>query len=691
MFLGAQHHRPPNPPREDWDRDMRLMAESGLSVVRTWLYWLAVNPEPDVWDFEEYDAYFEAARRNGMKVLVQLMLDSPPAWFAERHPDTLYVDAQGFRVELASHQAQQVGGAPGPCFHVEAAKAGAEEYLRRTVERYREHEALLAWDVWNEVWIVDCHCPATQAEFRRWLIARYETVAGLNRAWRTHYRDVGQARIPKRGVYAPLLDAARFRRWVRADLMRHRAELVKSLDPEHPTVSHGGMFGATVDPWTLTGSLDVWGVSCYRHDLHNILLDLDTTRSAAKGKPWWLSEEPGGFVWHDRTGHGARTPGQIRSTTLAAIGRGAEAALFWQWRPELFGQESPHYGVTTVAGGPTPRSVAIGELGAMLRRRRQLFDRLIPAAPDVGLVVDLDALAYEKAGVMQDVWYGGGGASSPWSDHFRGLYRALIDRGYVVQILSAGELVDSGVPASLKVLVLPMQVVERTGLIAGLARWVEDGGALVAGPLCGLYGPDTFTNRSQPPEDVAELFGVTQDGDLSYVAAPEIELVPNGVLPGLGGDMISGAHVLQPLTPRGETAILGVTGELVTLTAARRGQGFAVMLGSLVGSHYGRGERAEAGVLLGAVCRGAGAVPEATATGGVLIRLAACGASGLLFLHNPRDVAVEAWVRLLGPIEGEVTDLLTEASAARARSGQPFLVHVGPRDSRVLLVGEAGR
>ncbi len=106
MFLGAQYHRPPNPPREDWDRDMRLMAESGLSVVRTWLYWISTNPKPSVWVWDEYDAFFEAARRNGFKVLVQLMLDSPPAWVVEEHPETLYVDSRG---DLSSRTA---GGTP---------------------------------------------------------------------------------------------------------------------------------------------------------------------------------------------------------------------------------------------------------------------------------------------------------------------------------------------------------------------------------------------------------------------------------------------------------------------------------------------------------------------------------------------------------------------------------------------------
>ena len=50
MIFGAQYERIPNPRPEDWDSDCRTMAAMGLEVIRTWLYWRAVNPEPGVWD-----------------------------------------------------------------------------------------------------------------------------------------------------------------------------------------------------------------------------------------------------------------------------------------------------------------------------------------------------------------------------------------------------------------------------------------------------------------------------------------------------------------------------------------------------------------------------------------------------------------------------------------------------------------
>ena len=62
-FIGTQFYRHPNPPIEDWDRDLALIRDSGLKVVRTWLYWLRTNPSPGTWDFSDYDRFVEAAAR----------------------------------------------------------------------------------------------------------------------------------------------------------------------------------------------------------------------------------------------------------------------------------------------------------------------------------------------------------------------------------------------------------------------------------------------------------------------------------------------------------------------------------------------------------------------------------------------------------------------------------------------------
>jgi beta-galactosidase GanA len=53
IVIGAQYYRPPNPPRSDWERDLQLMANSGMNTVKFWACWSWMNPERDRFDFED--------------------------------------------------------------------------------------------------------------------------------------------------------------------------------------------------------------------------------------------------------------------------------------------------------------------------------------------------------------------------------------------------------------------------------------------------------------------------------------------------------------------------------------------------------------------------------------------------------------------------------------------------------------
>ena len=44
MLIGTQYYRPPNLRREDWERDLKLIKQHGLTLIRTWVYWSKVNP-----------------------------------------------------------------------------------------------------------------------------------------------------------------------------------------------------------------------------------------------------------------------------------------------------------------------------------------------------------------------------------------------------------------------------------------------------------------------------------------------------------------------------------------------------------------------------------------------------------------------------------------------------------------------
>ena len=78
IVIGGQYYRPPNPPRSDWERDLQLMANSGMNTVKLWACWSWMNPEHDRFDFEDLDALTEIAGLVGLKVVLNLILEVRP-------------------------------------------------------------------------------------------------------------------------------------------------------------------------------------------------------------------------------------------------------------------------------------------------------------------------------------------------------------------------------------------------------------------------------------------------------------------------------------------------------------------------------------------------------------------------------------------------------------------------------------
>jgi len=692
LFLGTQYYRPPNPRPEDWDRDLDLIKQDGLEVVRVWVYWSQVNPHPGEWRWDNYDRFFALANKHKLKVLIQLMPEMAPYWFEARFPRTSYKDREGGPIEYYSAPSGTFGEYPGPCVHNKKAKEAMGEFMRRTVERYRSLPNLLAYDVWNEVGLPECYCQATQSLYKSWLKTRYSEIGILNRKYGRSYSSFSETRIPKNGVYGEMFDYAEFFLWTEAEELRWRAETVRAVDRTHMVVSHGGGFyGWYVDPWSLAGSVDKWGGSDYsgagRHslrpeDFHEIALIFNTIRDSAQGRPWWVAEMPAGSVWNG-LGVALRTDAELRMQMLLGFGFGAEGVLLWQWRPEIYGQEASNYGVTGFDGEPTSRTETVRQVAEMLQKQKPIFDCLEWPQPQVGLVWDISAAMYEH---YNGEFYSGlrplpEEESLVWNN-FLGIYSGLVDEGYDVQILNARLVAESGVPQEIKVVFDPFQVFDRAGLSARFKAWVEKGGTLVAGPLYGLYDPDTYVNKHVPPNEIAEVFGVRHRQRI-YPPDPSIHLnsdVPIGDLHGT----LRGHLLVELFRLEGATA-LGTHKNKPVLTINKFGRGHGIMLGSFVGVNYFRPGGRQLAKFLSAICASSGASPQAKASGGIIVRVAHSRQDYLAFLFNPFDHPVKTTFNLGESNEFLVVDLLGGRELGRTKAGMPLGVELKAKDSKVLL------
>lgn len=583
--VGAQYYRPPNPPREDWSRDLRLMREAGFTTVKFWACWSWMEPRPGEIDFADLDELLDLAHEHGLGVVINTILEDAPYWLEEDHPESRYRDAEDRPVHLTAAMNTPGGGWPGLCFHNSAVWAAAERFLGALVERYDAHPALEVWDVWNEPHLepasyfpdrIFCYCDASLERFGSWLRERYGTVDALNASWERRYSEWSQVAPPRIFESVPdMIDWREFwfgelRSWLdaRVAAVRSRAEDGRTV-MTHVALSGftGQLATHTLDEFTLTGGVDVFGTSSFptwlmADDHAEHLFNLETARDAASPTPFWQAELQGGRGRRD----GVRSTPQPHPDVTAlwmwnALATGATGIMFWQWRPELLGPESPGYGLTAADGSPTARVAAASALAAVATRP-ELSGR-VPVAGSVGLLVSrraaLHAFATDRTmDLVRDASLGG--------------YRLLLDADLPVTVVHEDQLASGGVPPFIRSLYWPMPAVSDDRIERALVDFVERGGTLVAEASPGEYGPTGRRRTRVPAGELAALFGAHE----IETTVTEPESVPVGA-----GALEFGWHRSLLLVDEATVVATFVDG-LPAVTRARRGHGEALLLGGVV-------------------------------------------------------------------------------------------------------------
>lgn len=154
--------------------------------------WSRLEPAPGRYDFGWLDEVLDLLHDGGVRVALATPTASPPPWFSLAHPDALPVTAQGVRLHHGSRDTY--------CAAAPAYRAAARGIAATLAARYAHHPAVALWRVHNE-YGTSCHCPHTEAAFRRWLIDRYGDLDALNAAWATsfwsqHYTDWAYVSTP---------------------------------------------------------------------------------------------------------------------------------------------------------------------------------------------------------------------------------------------------------------------------------------------------------------------------------------------------------------------------------------------------------------------------------------------------------------------------------------------------------------
>lgn len=529
---GAQFFRPPNPPRQDWRRDMQRLVDHGLNVIKLWPMWTWIHRAPDVFDFSEIDELMDLAQEYGLHVIINTILENSPYWLEERYPEARYQTADGYICTLQPRSNTAVGGWPGLCLDHPAVRAEAGAFLRQIASRYADHPALFAYDIWNEPHLepaavefkqneernLYCYCDSTIADFRKWLERRYGSLEGLCDAWVHRYTSWSHVYPPRRReCYQDMIDWRIYMTENLAMQMAWRAEQIRQHDTTHRLMTHvwgpmsaNGIGTASIDPWKLAESVDMFGVSLFprwwwkEYDLVRFAFHLDGTMAGSKGKPFWISELQGGCGLGLMDGirrPPTPSPEEVWVWNWMGLAHGMDGLMYWQWRSERLGTEAPGFGLLNVAGEPTARAAVAARMAGILGEHEALFLNAKPPVKQVAIIQDPYSMAHNFAAE---------GDNSFYTQSCMGYYRALWEAGIPVDFLHSEREIDAGQFANAKLLVLPLPQAMKQQTAERLKQFVADGGVLWADACPAHYDQLGRCSEIVPGWGLDEVFGARE-------------------------------------------------------------------------------------------------------------------------------------------------------------------------------------
>src|SRR5947207_6018801 len=93
-------------PEARWRRDIELMTEAGVNVVRMGEFaWGLFEPEEGRFDFDWMRRAMDSFAKAGIDVVLGTPTAAPPLWLAEKHPEILPKDREGRTLHAGTRRA----------------------------------------------------------------------------------------------------------------------------------------------------------------------------------------------------------------------------------------------------------------------------------------------------------------------------------------------------------------------------------------------------------------------------------------------------------------------------------------------------------------------------------------------------------------------------------------------------------
>jgi beta-galactosidase len=619
-FAFGGDYSPEQWPEEVWAEDIELMRRAGVNSVNLAVFsWGLLEVADGVFEWGWLDRAMDLLHAGGVGVNLATPTAAPPMWLWDAHPEIATVDEFGNR----THRGGRLGWSPSsPVFREYALRM-----VRALAERYGQHPALRLWHVSNEIGNENARCYGedTERAWQSWLAERFGTIDELNQAWGTtfwghHYTSFDQVMPPRhaRTGHNPglLLD---FERFTSDALLGHylaERAVLREVTPDIPITTNFMVMGSpsTADYGRWAREVDLVANDHYTQGADperegELSFSADRVRGMAGGRPWLLIEHSTSAVNWQRVNR-AKSRGELARNSLAHVARGADGALFFQWRASTAGAEQFHSAMVPHAGSDSRIFREVTDLGATLKALAPARGSVVVPAR-VALLVDQDSAWAWRSGKKphHDLGY----FDLPLAFH-----REFTARHIAVDVIAPGAL------DQYDLVVVPTLYLASEETADALRAVVARGGHVVVSYLSGIVDPNNRVVGGGYPGLLRDLLGVRVEEHYPLFD-DEVVALDSGA---------TAASWTERVELRGAEALVRfVDGELAgeaALTRIAAGAGTATYLAA-------RLDRAGLGALVENLVALAGVHPVVDADAGLEVTRRVSDSASYLFLINHAD------------------------------------------------------
>lgn len=523
-------------PTPNLDRDIQLIRDANMNVIRvgegSWSHW---EPEDGKFSLDWLQPVLDKAHENGIDVIIGVPTFAIPQWLVRKYPEVALHDENGSAHNFGSREEHSLSH---PVF-----RFYAERVIRKIVERYASHPAVIGWQLHNEPGLFLNYSHDVFEGFKDYLRNKYESVDHLNKEWGlvywSHELSTWDDLWKPEGNAQPQYDIEwrRYQASLTDELLKWQRELIKSIAPKDQFITVNIALGRDAFDEGVSGQhLDVASSDPYFHMQNGmrmpnpdvpkpawfvggpaqIALQGDRTY-AVKQKPYYVAETDGGPIG----GAADNFPGfhgQWRQAAWQFISRGAEMIEYWQW-------QQLHFGTETYWGSVIPHDRKPGrvyrEISALGKELKAAGSEVTGLKPDHDITIMYSVKS--RWGLSYEPYTAKNATADPHHtrnaaafDHMlSAFYKGAFISGRQVNLIHDSQVVKNDDGTFLQdpsefvkdnpVLLVAGIYIASNKLLEWLREYVKAGGHLILGPRS-TYADDLARARMETkPSDINDL------------------------------------------------------------------------------------------------------------------------------------------------------------------------------------------